>query len=260
MISSTSVARDKGSSSLSHNISIGTVKVWRGRRKNAKFNSHFYFAFRHQNLSLQLQLLHQRSRMVVSSVYFPLPLPKHSPPAHRPVLKSFATPGFQSNTTKSKARNDMVCASSDSTPPTAGLKRDSSDLSFFGESSPNASKRQKKVPVEEKENVLKISNKYNIAIREHSIQRSIGREVCETKKSFNLLSDLASVGTTFLHLFTLVFIDSFHYKLSLEALQNLKLFALSERVRIGDECLAYHKGKDITKDIVLLEAQRLSFD
>jgi len=46
---------------------------------------------------------------------------------------------------------------------------------------------------------------------------------------------------------------------STESLQQLKLFALSERVKIGDECLSYHNG-DTSKDIVLLGALKSVFD
>lgn len=46
---------------------------------------------------------------------------------------------------------------------------------------------------------------------------------------------------------------------STESLQQLKLFALSERVKIGDEFLSYHNG-DTSKDIVLLGALRSVFD
>lgn len=42
----------------------------------------------------------------------------------------------------------------------------------------------------------------------------------------------------------------------METLQILKTFVLAEIVRVQDECLAHHRG-NTTKDIVLLEAQKL---
>ncbi len=145
---------------------------------------------------------------VIGVHFFLLLLLKYSLLVRRPALQSFATPGFQSNTTKNKARSDVVCVSSDSTPPTPSLKRDSSDLSLIGETLPHISKRQKN---EEKENIFTTSNKVNRATREHFTQQNTDREVSGNKTSSDLSSDLVSVSTMFRFTFAIEFIDSFLY-------------------------------------------------
>jgi len=148
---------------------------------------------------------------VIGVQVFLLLLLKYSLSVRRPALQSFATPGFQSNATKNKARSDVVCVSSDSTSPTSSLKRDSSDLSLIGETVPHISKRQKKVPFEEKENIFTTSNKVNRVTREHFAPQNTDREVSGNKKSSDLSSDLVSVSTTFRFTFAVKFVDSFLY-------------------------------------------------
>lgn len=79
--------------------------------------------------------------------------------------------------------------SSDS--PTPSLKRDSSDLSIGGEAFLHGSKRQRKLPSDEKENVLKDSAKVNVV---PDMQRIVSRDANDGMKWGQLNSDLFAVS------------------------------------------------------------------
>jgi hypothetical protein len=87
--------------------------------------------------------------------------------ARKAALTPFCTPGFQSakstSTSRPRPKHDQVVyVLSDSTSSSrSALKRESSDLSITAEISPPVSKRQRKAPVEEKENALSVSSRTN---------------------------------------------------------------------------------------------------
>ena len=89
--------------------------------------------------------------------------------ARKVALTPFCTPGFQSaksaSTSRPKPKYDQVVYvlsdSTSSSPSRSALKRDSSDHSIAAEISPPVSKRQRKAPIEEKENALSVSSRTN---------------------------------------------------------------------------------------------------
>ena len=87
--------------------------------------------------------------------------------ARKAALTPFCTPGFQSaksaSTSRPRPKHDhVVYVLSDSTSSSrSALKRESSDLSLTAEISPPVSKRQRKAPIEEKENALSVSSRTN---------------------------------------------------------------------------------------------------
>jgi hypothetical protein len=87
--------------------------------------------------------------------------------ARKATLTPFCTPGFQSAKSASTSRlrpkqDQVVYVLSDSTSSSrSALKRESSELSITAEISPPVSKRQRKAPVEEKENASIVSSRTN---------------------------------------------------------------------------------------------------
>lgn len=111
--------------------------------------------------------------------------------ARKAALTPFCTPGFQSAKSASTSRprpkqDQVVYVLSDSTSSSrSALKRESSELSITAEISPPVSKRQKKAPIEEKENALSVSSRtYYSALPAQSTPRP------------SKYADLSSVSST----------------------------------------------------------------
>jgi hypothetical protein len=105
--------------------------------------------------------------------------------ARKVALTSFCTPGFQDAKSASTSRprpkyNQVVYVSSDSTSSSPGrnaLKRDSSDLSIAAEIPLPVTKKQRKAPIEEKENALSVSSRTNYnALPAQATPRLNGKE------------------------------------------------------------------------------------
>ncbi|KAF8803628.1 hypothetical protein BYT27DRAFT_6733086 [Phlegmacium glaucopus] len=165
------------------------------------------------------------------------PTSSSSEQSRKAALTPFCTPGFQSvkstSTSRPKPKYDQVVyVSSDSTsssPGRSALKRDSSDISIAPDISPPVSKKQRKVPIEEKENLLPVSSKINCsALPAQTTPRPNGKE--------RKYADLSSK--------------------SLETLNKLLIYGLHMKNLFADECLQYHSRADTDKDIILLEEIR----